>query len=81
MQCDELWSFVENKRNKQWIWLALDVDMREIEMSGCTLVHEIKLLLSNCGHHYRPSTDSVQLHIPISKQLMQQFFQASAIKR
>jgi insertion element IS1 protein InsB len=26
IQCDELWSFVDNKGNKQWVWLALDVD-------------------------------------------------------
>ena len=25
-----MWSFVENKGNKQWIWLALDVKTREI---------------------------------------------------
>lgn len=30
MQCDELWSFVDNKGNKQWVWLALDADTREI---------------------------------------------------
>ena len=30
IQCDELWSFVDNKGNKQWVWLALDVDTREI---------------------------------------------------
>ncbi len=30
MQCDELWSFVDNKGNKQWIWLALDAESREI---------------------------------------------------
>lgn len=30
MQCDELWSFVDNKGNKQWVWLALDVKTREI---------------------------------------------------
>ena len=24
IQCDELWSFVDNKGNKQWVWLALD---------------------------------------------------------
>ena len=33
MQCDEMWSFVGNKANKQWIWFALDVDSREIV--GC----------------------------------------------
>ncbi|NUN64639.1 IS1 family transposase (plasmid) [Pseudanabaena biceps] len=30
IQCDEMWSFVGNKGNKQWIWLAIDVDTREI---------------------------------------------------
>jgi IS1 family transposase/transposase-like protein len=30
MQCDEMWSFVGNKGNKQWIWLAIDVETREI---------------------------------------------------
>ena len=30
IQCDELWSFVGNKGNKQWVWLALDTNTREI---------------------------------------------------
>lgn len=30
IQCDEMWSFVNDKGNKQWIWLALDVTTREI---------------------------------------------------
>jgi insertion element IS1 protein InsB len=30
IQCDELWSFVDNKGNKQWVWLALDATSREI---------------------------------------------------
>ncbi len=30
IQCDELWSFVDNKANKQWVWLALDANTREI---------------------------------------------------
>jgi len=30
IQCDEMWSFVGNKGNKQWIWLAMDVGTREI---------------------------------------------------
>ena len=25
-----LWSFVDNKANKQWVWLALDAKTREI---------------------------------------------------
>ena len=30
LQCDEMWSFVHNKKNKLWIWPALDVETREI---------------------------------------------------
>ena len=30
IQCDELCSFVGNKHNKQWVWLAIDVITKEI---------------------------------------------------
>jgi transposase-like protein len=30
IQCDEMWSFVGNKDNKQWIWLAIDASTKEI---------------------------------------------------
>ena len=30
IQCDEMWSFVGNKGNKQWIWLAIDGFTKEI---------------------------------------------------
>ena len=30
IECDEMWSFVGNKENQQWIWLALDTKTREI---------------------------------------------------
>ena len=30
VQMDELWSFVDDKNNQQWVWLALDVQTREI---------------------------------------------------
>lgn len=30
IECDEMWSFVGNKNNKQWIWLAFDRATREI---------------------------------------------------
>ena len=33
VQMYELWSFVNNKGNKQWVWLAIDADTREI--IGC----------------------------------------------
>ena len=30
IECDEMWSFVGNKGNKQWVWLAIDVESREV---------------------------------------------------
>jgi IS1 family transposase len=30
IQCDELWSFVGSKKNKKWVWLALDTRTRAI---------------------------------------------------
>lgn len=30
IQCDEMWSFVGPKGNKQWVWLAIDVFAKEI---------------------------------------------------
>jgi insertion element IS1 protein InsB len=29
VQMDELWSFVDDKGNEQWVWLALDVQTRD----------------------------------------------------
>ena len=33
VQMDELWSFIDNKGDEQWVWLALDTDTREVV--GC----------------------------------------------
>jgi len=30
IQCDEMWSFVGKKENKQWVWLAIDIKTGEI---------------------------------------------------
>ena len=32
---DELWSFVDHKGNKQWVWIAIDAQTREI--IGCKI--------------------------------------------
>ena len=34
LECDEMWSFVGNKKNKQWIWLSIDRKSRKIA-GGC----------------------------------------------
>jgi IS1 family transposase/transposase-like protein len=30
IECDEMWSFVGKRKNKQWVWLAIDRDTREV---------------------------------------------------
>jgi len=50
MQCDELWSCVNNKSNKQWIWLALDAVTREKQL-GFMLVQEMSKA-HRCGILY-----------------------------
>jgi insertion element IS1 protein InsB len=30
LECDEMWSFVGSKKNKFWIWLAIDRESREV---------------------------------------------------
>ena len=30
LQCDEVWSFLGNKENQPWIWLALDVNTKKL---------------------------------------------------
>ena len=51
VQMDELWSFVDHKGNKQWVWLAIDADTREV--IGCYIggkrSHAVGLSLSGIG--------------------------------
>jgi len=46
VQMDELWSFVDNKGNKQWVWLAIDARTREI--IGCEIGDGCISLLRIC---------------------------------
>ena len=29
-EADEMWSFVKCKENKQWVWIAIDVETRQV---------------------------------------------------
>ncbi len=57
IQCDEMWSVVGNKDNKQWIWLVLDIETREIV--GCTLGIVAVTAHKDSGMLCLPCTDSV----------------------
>src|SRR4028119_702140 len=61
IQCDELWSFVDNKGNKQWVWLALDANTREIvgvyigvrdEVAACQLWASLPPVYRQCAIAY-----------------------------
>ena len=45
VQMDELWSFVDDKGNEQWVWLVLDVVTREIV--GCSIGDLYLLFIDN----------------------------------
>jgi len=47
IQCDEMWSFVGNKDNKQWIWLELMHQPKKL--SSDILAKDIKLALKDYG--------------------------------
>ncbi|MBC6479230.1 MAG: IS1 family transposase [Hormoscilla sp. GM7CHS1pb] len=61
IECDEMWSFVGKKGNKQWIWLALDTKTREIvglyvgDRSSGKIIMEIltSCLSTMCSRLYR----------------------------
>ncbi|MCH8505889.1 MAG: hypothetical protein LAT50_16440 [Ectothiorhodospiraceae bacterium] len=57
MQCDELWSFVDHKGNKQWVWLALDAETREI--IGAYIVLALPKVRKNSGIPYPTSIGNV----------------------
>ena len=92
MQCDELWSFVDNKGNKQWVWLALDADTREIvgvyigardEASARKLWASLPPLYPRVfGGKLPPETldANVRLLTPISGQLMRRCYRANDIE-
>ena len=55
VQMDELWSFVDEKSNKQWVWLALDAQTREIVgvQIGDRTAHSAKALWDSMPPIYR----------------------------
>jgi len=78
MQCDELWSFVDHKGNKQWVWLALDATTREIVgvYIGARDEAAARQLWASLPPVYRQGA----VLTPISGQRMRQCYRASAIE-
>jgi len=65
LQCDERWPFVESKNNKQWIWLALDRDSKEIAGVYIGRRNYVGAKVKNYGSHCRQYTVNVLLIIQI----------------
>lgn len=79
MQCDDLWSFVDNKGNKQWVWLA----QRRCDSWNCWGLHRGKRWgnkNASCGHHCLLCTGNARLPTPIFGLPMQQFCRPSDIE-
>jgi len=70
VQIDELWSFVDDKGNKQWVWLAQDVTTREIV--GCYIGDRSGDAARALWASLPPCTDNVPSSIPITGRPMKQ---------
>ena len=73
VQMDELWSFVDGKGNKQWVWLAIDADTREIlgcyigdrsRASAQHLWQSLPGVYRQCAKVYTDRLESYQTVIP-----------------
>lgn len=61
VQMDELWSFVDDKGNKQWVWLAIDVATREIV--GCYIGDRSRNCAVALWESMRLSVSTVRGHL------------------
>ena len=76
IECDEAWSFVGKKGNKQWIWLALDAKTREIvgiyigdrsRESALKLWNSLPPVYRKCAVCYTDFWDAYQEVIPAKR--------------
>lgn len=73
VQMNKLWSFVDDKGNKQWVWLAIDADTREIigghvadrsRASARQLWQSIPAVYRQCAKVYTDYWESYKTVIP-----------------
>ena len=76
IQCDEMWSFVGNKNNKQWLWLAIDIETKEIvgfhlgergEKGALGLWNSLPGVLRPCAVCYTDFWSAYELVFPDSR--------------
>lgn len=73
VQMDELWSFVDHKGYKQWVWLAMDADTRELigchigdrsRASAITLWQSLPAVYRQCAKVYTDYWKAYETVIP-----------------
>jgi len=76
VQMDELWSFVDDKGNKQWVWLAIDADTREVigchigdrsRASARSLWQSIPAVYRQCATVYTDYWEAYETVIPANR--------------
>lgn len=73
---DELWSFVDEKGNKQWVWLAIDRVSREI--IGCH-VGDRSAQSAQAGSLCHVITANMRVSTPTLGKRMQEYYPANGI--
>jgi insertion element IS1 protein InsB len=75
-EADELWSFVQRKANRQWIWIAMDATTRQViafhvgdrsRNSAKELWAKIPLIYREQGTFYTDQYDAYQGVIPVAR--------------
>ncbi len=76
IQCDEMWSFVGFKGNKQWIWLAIDILTKEIvgvyigkrdETGAIGLWESLPAVYRQCAVSYTDFWSAYQIVFPTKR--------------
>ncbi len=79
VQMDELWSFVDDKGNKQWVWLAIDADTREIiachvgdrsRVSARQLWQSLPAVYRQCAKVYTDYWEAYETVIPSKRHVV-----------
>ncbi len=79
IECDEIWSFVNNKDNKVWIWTAKDTDSKKIV--GFHAGNRDGKGVQGLWDSMPGVTGDVPYVIPISGLPVKEFFRRSGIVR
>ena len=74
LEADELWSFVQKKTNKQWLWLILHKDTRQILAMhvGNRDEQSAQILLAKLPDYLKKKLTFTQINLLLIKMLYQE---------